>query len=283
MKRNFVATLCCCVLGAGVARAQDGVVTGGVPDAVESPQAVQPPAPPPDQAPPPPPSEVPPPPVQQPEAQTIAPGPGGEAGGQWVYTSQYGWVWMPYGTRYTYEGTAADTNPYAYVYYPSYGWTWLVAPWVWGWGTYPYFGVFGASHFAWYRGLYRAGYGWGRYRGGSPGAFRSGYGGGWRGYGGGWRGYGGGYSGGYRGGYGSGGYRGGSFPAARSGGYTGGRGWSGGGGHGGAVRASPGWSAPRGGASSWRGGGVPSSGGHGFFGGGHGSGGGSLGHRGWRR
>jgi hypothetical protein len=54
---------------------------------------------------------------------------------------------MPYGDQYTYEGTAYDASPYAYVYYPSYGWTWLAAPWIWGWGAYPYFGVHGPLGF----------------------------------------------------------------------------------------------------------------------------------------
>jgi hypothetical protein len=107
----------------------------------------------------------------------------GTGAGQWVYTEQYGWVWMPYGDQYTYEGTAYDASPYAYVYQPSYGWTWLAAPWIWGWGAYPYFGVNGAWGFGWYRGLYRGGYGWGGYRGGG---YHGGYG-----------------VGGYRGGYGS--------------------------------------------------------------------------------
>ena len=70
---------------------------------------------------------------------------------------QYGWIWMPYGDQYTYEGTYYDASPYAYVYYPSYGWMWLTAPWIWGWGAYPYFGLRGPLGFGWYRGLYRAG------------------------------------------------------------------------------------------------------------------------------
>jgi len=77
-----------------------------------------------------------------------------------VYTSEYGWIWMPYGGQYTYEGTASDASPYSYVYYPSYGWMWLAAPWIWGWGAYPYFGPRGPGGFGWYAGLYRAGYGW---------------------------------------------------------------------------------------------------------------------------
>jgi hypothetical protein len=94
--------------------------------------------------------------------------------GQWVYTSQYGWVWMPYGQRYVDEGTYGAASPYQYVYCVGVGWSWVAAPWLWGWGAYPYFGVWGPSHFAWYRGLYRSGYGWGRYRGGSPRGYSSG-------------------------------------------------------------------------------------------------------------
>src|SRR5437870_4409488 len=30
--------------------------------------------------------------------------------GQWVYTSQYGWVWMPYGRQYVDEGTYGGTR-----------------------------------------------------------------------------------------------------------------------------------------------------------------------------
>src|SRR2546427_8321785 len=100
--------------------------------------------------------------------------------GQWVYTSQYGWVWMPYGRQYVDEGTYGADSPYQYVYCVGLGWSWLAAPWLWGWGAYPYFGVWGPHRFGWYRGLYRSGYGWGHYRGGYP---RGGYpaGGYWRG------------------------------------------------------------------------------------------------------
>ncbi len=79
-----------------------------------------------------------------------------QASGQWVYTQQYGWVWMPYGDGYTYVPPSGEGEPYEYVYYPSYGWTWVVAPWVWGWGPWPYFGVVGPWHFGWY------GHGWWR-------------------------------------------------------------------------------------------------------------------------
>ncbi|HUB07640.1 MAG TPA: hypothetical protein VMB50_11590 [Myxococcales bacterium] len=91
------------------------------------------------------------------------------ANGQWVDTDQYGWLWMPYGSQYVSEGSADEEDPYAYVYDPSEGWTWLAAPWIWGWGPYPYFGALGPGRFGWYRGLIRSGYGWGGYRGGGPG------------------------------------------------------------------------------------------------------------------
>ena len=88
--------------------------------------------------------------------------------GQWVYTSQYGWVWMPYGQQYVSEGAWGAATPYQYVYCVRLGWSWVAAPWLWGWGVYPWFGQLGPWHFGWYRGLYRAGYGWGHYRGGHP-------------------------------------------------------------------------------------------------------------------
>ena len=102
--------------------------------------------------------------VQEPTDQyvspptAVAPAP---ASGQWVYTSQYGWVWMPYGAGYTY--LPAGAYPDMYVYFPVYGWRWVVAPWVWGIGPRPYFGVYGWARFGWY------GHGFGRwygYRGG---------------------------------------------------------------------------------------------------------------------
>jgi len=98
--------------------------------------------------------------------------------GQWVYTGQYGWVWMPYGQQYVDEGIYGAASPYQYVYGVGIGWSWVAAPWLWGWGPYPYFGIWGPLHFGWYRGLYRAGYGWGRYRGGFPrgGYYTRGYG-----------------------------------------------------------------------------------------------------------
>ena len=93
-------------------------------------------------------------------APTESPGPIPEvtppesAPGQWVYTTQYGWLWMPYGQNYVYFPVYGD--PCMFVYYPVAGWTWIVAPWLWGWGPVPYFGPSGGSRFGWY------GQGWGR-------------------------------------------------------------------------------------------------------------------------
>jgi uncharacterized membrane protein YgcG len=58
--------------------------------------------------------------------------------GEWVYTAQYGWTWVPYGST----TTAVGDEPYAYLYTPSFGWRWFVSPWgigpfhygAWGWG-----------------------------------------------------------------------------------------------------------------------------------------------------
>jgi translation initiation factor IF-2 len=71
--------------------------------------------------------------------------------GQWVYTQQYGWIWMPYADQYTQVPANGYGSPYVYVYSPGYScWTWLAAPWVWGIGAWPYFGFYGPSHYAWY-------------------------------------------------------------------------------------------------------------------------------------
>jgi hypothetical protein len=93
--------------------------------------------------------------------QSPVPPPAPSPSGQWVYTSQYGWIWIPYGNAYTYL-PAGGVAPDMYVYYPSFGWTWVVAPWVWGLGPRPYFGVVGYTHFVWY------GRGFGRWYGFAP-------------------------------------------------------------------------------------------------------------------
>jgi len=64
---------------------------------------------------------------------------------------------MPYADRYTYLPPGGYGEPYAYVYYPAYGWTWLAAPWMWGYGPWPYFGYYGSVRYGWY------GHGWWRH------------------------------------------------------------------------------------------------------------------------
>jgi hypothetical protein len=131
----------------------------------------QPPSSPPAAQPPEPPSDIPSAPQvrSQQEEQDAAPeqATAGEdsdpAHGQWVYTQQYGWVWMPYGSQYTYTPTETGASPYEYVYYPSYGWTWLAAPWVFGFGASPFFGALGPRNFVWYNhafygGVFRPGF-----------------------------------------------------------------------------------------------------------------------------
>ncbi|HET7826010.1 MAG TPA: hypothetical protein VFK90_11785, partial [Anaeromyxobacter sp.] len=96
-------------------------------------------------------------PAPPPQAQA-QPAPSTSAAGQWIYTQQYGWIWMPYGDAYTYSPSNGYGEPVAYVYYPAHScWAWVAAPWVWGIGPWPFFGVFGPAHFGWY------GHGWWRY------------------------------------------------------------------------------------------------------------------------
>jgi hypothetical protein len=69
--------------------------------------------------------------------------------GQWVYTEQYGWVWMPYGDKFTHVPPDGGV-PNMYVYYPEAGWCWVIAPWLWGWGPRPYFGMLGPGFYGWW-------------------------------------------------------------------------------------------------------------------------------------
>jgi hypothetical protein len=118
-------------------------------------EAASPPAPPSAD-----PSEAPPAPPFADEARP-APPTASLPSGQWVYTQQYGWVWMPYPDDYTYVPPDGYGEPYAYVYTPAFGWTWVVAPWVWGFGPWPYFGVHGPAYFGWYRhGWWRSPWRW---------------------------------------------------------------------------------------------------------------------------
>ncbi len=134
------------------------------PAAEESAPAVQPPTPPPSEPPPPAPRQIPDPPADHSDGQAQTPG-------QWVYTDQYGWVWMPYGDPYTHVPSGGDP-PIMYVYLPVDGWCWVDAPWIWGWGASPYFGLRGPARFRWW------GNGYGRWNGYS-GRYRSWGRGGW--------------------------------------------------------------------------------------------------------
>jgi hypothetical protein len=150
------------VLAPALAAAQDGAEW----QTEAAPQTPQP-----ERLPPAPPAGQPP----APQAQTTSQVPPG----QWVWTQQYGWIWMPYADAYTQVPANGYGQPYAYVYAPAYGcWAWLAAPWVWGIGPWPVFGVYGPARFAWY------GHGWWRYPGSwhyAPGYAGYGhpYGGGW--------------------------------------------------------------------------------------------------------
>ena len=113
-----------------------------------------PPGPPPQNAPPPPPAmqNLSPPHTQPLEPPLPAPMPEATAPvpeGQWAYTSQYGWLWMPYAQSYTHV-VPDSAIAYSYVYYPTFGWRWVVAPWVLGFGMAPRWGGPGPARFSWY-------------------------------------------------------------------------------------------------------------------------------------
>lgn len=52
-------------------------------------------------------------------------------GGQWVYTTEYGWLGVSDNTT----TVAFEGVPYVYLYTPAWGWTWYVSPW----GPGPYY------------------------------------------------------------------------------------------------------------------------------------------------
>jgi hypothetical protein len=144
-----------CVLGAVAAPSQ---VRADEPAMAPPAQAeARPPGPAPGTMPPPPTFVNPPPPSGQPIElhQQAAPAPAPPIAaapvpaGQWVFTQQYGWLWMPYDQSYTHVVDDAALA-YQYAYYPSYGWRWLVAPWILGYGVAPYWGTLGPARFAWY-------------------------------------------------------------------------------------------------------------------------------------
>lgn len=76
--------------------------------------------------------------------------PAGVPDGHWVYTQQYGWLFMPYGDAYWYAPPGGVGQPIQYAYYPTRGWLWVSAPWIWGIGPWPWFGQVGPANFGWY-------------------------------------------------------------------------------------------------------------------------------------
>jgi hypothetical protein len=106
--------------------------------------------------------------------------------GQWVFTSQYGWIWMPHGTSFTFVPTTGST-PNMFVFYPAVGWSWVIAPWVWGWGPMPWFGFAGWGAYPWFGTGFGTWYGYAR-----PYAYAGWHGGGYY-HGGRWNGVGPGY------------------------------------------------------------------------------------------
>lgn len=133
MKALTPIPLALLLLGSGHAVAQ-GFPAGGTPQLA---QQVQPPSPQPQDLPPPPPEDLPP----VPQEQVAVPPQQPAATGQWIFTAQYGWIWMPYGDEYVSPASSDAYAPYAYVYHPPRGWIWLAAPWINGWGVLPQFGV----------------------------------------------------------------------------------------------------------------------------------------------
>ena len=139
------------------ARAESPPPTAGTDAQPVATGGLQPPSPPPKETPPPPATQAPPPPPHaqplEPPVAATPPRPPASAptppAGQWVYTRQYGWLWMPYEQSYTYVVPEAALA-YTFVYYPAFGWRWVVAPWVLGFGVAPYWGPLGPVHFVWY-------------------------------------------------------------------------------------------------------------------------------------
>ena len=150
--RNLVVALT--VLAAGSAHAN--AATSAQVEIQARPSSPQP-----DFVPPVPPSALPP----APSAQLVVPNPLPDAAaalavsmpsGQWVFTQEYGWLWMPHHQKYAQVVENPDRRfghssvAYAYAYYPAFGWRWVVAPWILRFGTVPYWGVLGPARFGWY-------------------------------------------------------------------------------------------------------------------------------------
>jgi hypothetical protein len=149
MRKPFVVLSVALALTASAARAAAPASSAG---------QAQPSSPEPTTVPPAPKYTVPPAPAAQPlehpKTEPAAPTPRAAPpppapAGQWSYTQQYGWIWIPYDRSYT-DVVDDSALAYQYVYYPAYGWSWVLSPWVLGFGPAPYWGVFGPARFAWY-------------------------------------------------------------------------------------------------------------------------------------
>jgi len=145
MNRQLLVTITAALLLAASAEAQTTQATPPGPPPSTTPVPVAPPSPPPTVAPTMPAAPTSPPPEQENVAGT-APEPSTQ--GEWAYTDQYGWVWVPYADNFV-NVPSTGAVPQMYVYQPSVGWTWVVAPWVWGLGPQPYL-VSGPGRFAWW-------------------------------------------------------------------------------------------------------------------------------------
>jgi len=171
MKSLLVATICCSLsLGSAAQAKEEHAARDYVAIQGQTPlEPAQPTSSVPSQTPPAPPQQPPAPPTQGPRLEAPVaeglPAPEAAANGQWVFTSQYGWVFMPYGDQYVAQGIGTDGNPYSYIYHPGYGWQWLASPWLLGLGPNPYFGALGPAYFGWYRSLQAARHDWGGRRG----------------------------------------------------------------------------------------------------------------------
>lgn len=114
-------------------------------EAPPPPAQAEPPTPTPKNPPPPPPRERPAPPTTAPGTDAAR----DRDGGQWVYTDQHGWVWMPYGEDCIHESDGGGP-PHMYLYVQDAGWCWVLAPWLWGWGPQPWFGPLGWRGYVWW-------------------------------------------------------------------------------------------------------------------------------------
>ncbi len=84
-----------------------------------------------------------------------------DAFGEWVHTSQYGYVWRPYKNSLS---SYADWSPYRYGHWrwvPPFGWTWVNDE-PWGWATYHHGRwVYDSGYWVWSPyGYYRPSHSW---------------------------------------------------------------------------------------------------------------------------